>query len=48
LAVEYTHSFDWMWWADAGLALMAALASFAIVPQGQQKPQTDTSQPIIS
>ena len=48
LAVEYTHSFDWMWWADAGLALMAALASFAIVPQGQQKTQTDTSQPIIS
>lgn len=31
LAVQYTHSFDWMWWADALLALIAALASFAIV-----------------
>lgn len=30
LAVQYTHSFDWMWWADAGLALIAAIASFAV------------------
>ncbi len=30
VAVQYTHSFDWMWWADAGLALIAAIASFAI------------------
>ncbi len=30
LAVQYTHSFDWMWWADAGLALIAAVASFMI------------------
>ncbi len=31
LAVQYTHSFDWMWWADAALALIAAIASYAIV-----------------
>ena len=30
LAVQYTHSFDWMWWADAALALVAAIASFAV------------------
>ena len=41
LAVEFTQSFDWMWWADAGMALIAALASFAIVPQQKEKtPQT--------
>ena len=30
VAVQYTHSYDWMWWADAGLALLAAIASFAV------------------
>ncbi|MGL4767905.1 MAG: MFS transporter [Formosimonas sp.] len=30
LAVEYTASYAWMWWADASLALIAALASFAV------------------
>ena len=30
LAVEYTHSYAWMWWADAVLALIAAIASFAV------------------
>ena len=30
IAVQYTHSFDWMWWADAGLAFFAAFASFSI------------------
>ena len=30
LAVQYTHSYHWMWWADAALALIAALASFAV------------------
>ena len=30
VAVQYTHSYDWMWWADAGLALVAAFASFAV------------------
>jgi predicted MFS family arabinose efflux permease len=39
LAVQYTHSFDWMWWADATLALIAAVASFAIVPQNTEKAQ---------
>jgi predicted MFS family arabinose efflux permease len=39
LAVQYTHSFDWMWWADATLALIAAVASFAIVSQKEAKTQ---------
>ena len=43
LAVEYTQSFDWMWWADAGLALIAAIASFAIVPQKEAKIQAKLS-----
>lgn len=30
LAVEYSANYAWMWWADATLALMAALASFAV------------------
>ena len=43
LAVQYTHSFDWMWWADAGLALIAAIASFAIVLQKEAKIQAKLS-----
>ena len=39
LAVQYTHSFDWMWWADATLALIAAVASVAIVSQKEAKTQ---------
>ena len=30
VAVEYTHSYAWMWWTDAALALIAAVASFAV------------------
>jgi predicted MFS family arabinose efflux permease len=30
LAVQYTSSYNWMWWADAALALLAALASFTV------------------
>ena len=39
LAVEYTSSYAWMWWADAALALIAAVASFAVkipVPQASE------------
>ncbi|GHA76172.1 MFS transporter [Formosimonas limnophila] len=30
LAIQYTSSYNWMWWADAALALLAALASFTV------------------
>lgn len=38
VAVQYTHSYNWMWWADAALALLAAITSFAVRPTAENIP----------
>jgi len=43
LAVTATGSYDWMWWADAALALAAALVNLPIREQHPRAPQPATA-----